>query len=246
MGLKIELTVANELESYLLCPDLDVHGAWPTRRERRLWKKTGCSSLLERRHLCCQGRCRDIQTYDPIDMGRVGSNLPPSDLVFLSAGNARDAQKIIQKLRDAGTTVPVMGGDGYDSEKVWEAHPEVMDVYYTTHVYLGVDNPDPRVRKFSQAYLAAYGGNPPDAFAALGYDSVNLLAEAIRQAKTTSPDAVRQALAGIDGFHGVTGTISYIGGRQIPGKSVTVIGVKNGQRNFIRSFKPEIIPEPEK
>jgi branched-chain amino acid transport system substrate-binding protein len=190
------------------------------------------------------GKVLSIQKYVAADMGRFGQGLPKADVVFLAAGSARDAQARIQMLRDAGITVPIVGGDGYDSEVVWETHPDVKDVYYTTHVYLGADSPDSLVRNFSQAYHKAYGGNAPDAFAALSYDAVNLLAEAIRRAKTSSPDAVRQALAGIDGFRGVTGTISFAGGRRVPRKSVTLIEVKNGQRNFVRAFVPEVVPRP--
>ena len=190
------------------------------------------------------GRVLAIQKYDPADMSKIGQNLPQVALVFLSAGNAEDAQKGIQKLRSAGITAPIMGGDGYDSEDAWEAHPELMNIYYTTHVYLGDDNPDSRVRNFSRAYHMAYGGNPPDAFAALSYDAVNLLVEAITRAGVASPDAVRHALAKIDGFQGVTGTISFAGGRQIPHKSVTIIEVENGQRNLVKSFMPDVIPEP--
>ena len=190
------------------------------------------------------GKVLAVQKYDPADMSRFGQGLPKADFVFLSAGSARDAQERIKKLRDAGIATPIVGGDGYDSEVVWEKHPEVKNVYYTTHVYLGEDSPDSLVRNFNQAYHKAYGGNAPDAFAALSYDAVNLLAEAIRHAKTTSPDEVRQALAGIDGFRGVTGTISFAGGRRVPRKSVTLIEVKNGQRNFVTAFVPEIIPQP--
>ena len=191
------------------------------------------------------GRISSIQAYNPVDAQGVGMGLAPVDLVFLSAGSAEDAHTVIQKLRHAGITAPVAGGDGFDSESVWETHPEVKDVYYTTHVYLGTDNSDRRVRNFSMAYRAAYGGNPPDAFAALSYDAVNLLAEAIASAGTTSPDAVRRALSEIKGFQGVTGTISYAGGRRIPRKSATIIEVRNGQRRLVESFMPEIIPEPE-
>lgn len=190
------------------------------------------------------GTVSAIQKYDPAEMSLIGQDLPQVGLVFLSAGNAEDAQKTIQILRSTGITVPIMGGDGYDSEEAWEAHPEIRDVYYTTHVYLNDDNPDNLVRNFSRAYHAAYGGNPPDAFAALGYDSVNLLAEAVTRAGTVSPDAVRQALSGIDGFHGVTGEISFADGLRIPHKSVTIIEVQKGQRNFVTSFMPETIPEP--
>lgn len=190
------------------------------------------------------GRVTAALAYDPADMSGVGPDLPPADIVFLSAESAEEAQKGIGNLRAAGITVPILGGDGYDSEAVWNDHPEVKNVYYATHVYLGFDSPDRRVRNFTQAYHAAYGGNKPDAFAALSYDTVNLLAEAIRRAGSTAPEAVRRALAGIDGFKGVTGTISFSGGRQIPRKSVTIVEVKNGQRIFVKAFMPEAVPKP--
>lgn len=78
--------------------------------------------------------------------------------------------EIIQRLRAAGVTAPVFGGDSYDSEELWQQHRALHDVYYTTHAYLGEDNPDPVVQVFRQAYMAAYGSHP-DAFAALGYDA---------------------------------------------------------------------------
>ena len=84
----------------------------------------------------------------------------------------------------------------------------------------------------------------PDAFAALGYDTVNLLAQAIADAKSNDPAAILSALAAIKNFEGVTGTISYSNGSRIPLKSVTIIEVKAGTLNLAIQLLPDQVPPP--
>jgi branched-chain amino acid transport system substrate-binding protein len=147
-------------------------------------------------------------------------------------------------LRGAGVTAPILGGDGLDIGEAWQQAGQARDIYFTTHAYLGVDNPDPRVKAFRAAFIKAYPGQQPDAFSALGYDTARLLMAAIKSAGTDRPDAVRQALAATSGFAGVTGTIGYRGGSRIPAKSVSIISVAQGRQGFVASVLPEKIPAP--
>ncbi len=190
------------------------------------------------------GQVLGVQGYDPANISQAVNGMPQADFVFLSAHSAPDAVELIGQMREEGITTPVVGGDGYDADNVWEAHPEITNVFYTTHVYLGEDNTDQLVKNFRDAYINAYGGSLPSAFAALGYDAANLLALAITRAGSTDPGAVRSALASIDNFQGVTGTISFAGGRQIPRKTVTIVEVKEGVRTFKSQLMPEVIPDP--
>jgi len=185
-----------------------------------------------------------IQAYNPADMSQVGQKLPPADFVFLAAEGANEALRGIQQLRKAGITSPIVGGDGFDSEKVWEAHPEIQDVFYATHIYLGSDNPSEQVRNFREAYSQTYGGSVPDAFAALGYDAVNIIAQAIIRAGSAAPDTIAKSLAGTENFQGLTGTISFTGGNHVPRKSVTIIEIKDGNRIFKTQLIPKAIPDP--
>ena len=167
------------------------------------------------------GTVSSVRAYDPARLDGIADGLDGVDLVFLATSSADQSLAIIQALRNAGIAAPVVGGDSYDSEGLWQQHPEIQDVYFTTHAYLGADNPDPLVQAFRRTYAQAYG-RPPDAFAALGYDTVHLLATAIRRAGSIDPAAVRNALAGIEAFTGVTGTLYYPPGSRIPVKSVSV------------------------
>ena len=65
------------------------------------------------------------------------------------------------------------------------------------------------MKEFSEAYKQKFGSPPPNAFAPLGFDSVNLLATAIERAGSIQPDAVRSALANTRDFEGLVGKIAY-------------------------------------
>ena len=169
--------------------------------------------------------------------------LPASDFLFLAA-LPQDALQGVQLIRQAGFTAPIIGGDAFDEPSTWQGHTEVKDVFYTTHAYLGADNPNPRVQAFRQSYTQTYGGEVPNAFAALGYDAAQLLIKALQDAPGAAPEEVRQALAAIRNYDGVTGSISYGPDSRIPRKSVTIMEIKDGTPGLTTELVPEEVPEP--
>ncbi len=177
---------------------------------------------------------------DPITLPAIGN----PDLVFLAVQTAEDAARVVPMLRAAGYAGPILGGDGYDSDATWAGHPDISDVYFTTHVYLGDDSPNPQVLAFLDAWNAAYPGQPPSAFAALGFDSVILLATAIEAEGSATPSAVLSGLSSLEGFPGVTGTISFRGSDRIPTKSVTVLRIVDGRQAFVAEVTPQSVPAP--
>lgn len=158
------------------------------------------------------------------------------DLLFVSAVPT-DAGPVSLTLRQAGLAAPIVSGDGFDTPLLSTIPARhATRIFFATHVAL--DRPEPLVREFVSAYKKKFGRKPDSAFAALGYDTLNLIAEAIRRAGSTDPEAVRAALAATRGFKGVTGTISYAGDRRVPEKTVTIIRYEGG----VRSFAGEILP----
>jgi branched-chain amino acid transport system substrate-binding protein len=157
-------------------------------------------------------------------------------ILFVSAQPDK-AGIIVKQLRDMGVKTPVLGGDGYDSPDLVKLGgvPQTNDTYFTTHVALG--NTNDTVQKFSKAYKAKYGNDPENAFAALAYDTMYLVADAIKRAGTDDSKKIRDAIASTNGFKGVTGTISYKDSR-VPLKSVTIIKVNNGKIEFVKEVTP--------
>ena len=189
------------------------------------------------------GKVLAVRSYTPATIKAKVKGLPQADLVYLAA-QPDDIATAIPALRGAGIAAPILGGDGLDIGAAWKKVVPADGIYFTTHAFLGADNPDARVQAFRTAFAKAYPGQEADAFAALGYDTARLLLAAIASAGSTKPQAVCQALAATAGFGGVTGTISYRGGSRIPAKSVSVISIMQGHQGFAADVLPEKIPPP--
>ena len=190
-----------------------------------------------------RGRVLAVRPYT-IDTLKVAvKNLPRAGLVYLAA-QPEEVPAAIAAIRGAGITVPILGGDGLDIGSAWKQVTRADNIYFTTHAYLGADNPDARVQAFRALYANAHPGREPDAFTALGYDAARLLMAAIRSAGSAEPEAVRKALAATHDFPGVTGAISYRNGSRIPAKSVSIIAVAQGQQTLAASVLPGKIPAP--
>jgi branched-chain amino acid transport system substrate-binding protein len=150
-------------------------------------------------------------------------------------GYYNDVGIIARQARELGLTVPLMGGDGWDSEKLFELAGNALDGSYFSNHYSPY-NPDPRVQKFIADYKAAYGG-VPDALAALGYDAARVAIAALEKAKDLSGPAVRDAIAQTKDFPGVAGTITLDQNRNAV-KSAVVLKIGDGKTEFVTTINP--------
>ena len=148
------------------------------------------------------------------------------------------------QLRGMGARQPIMGGDSYDTTELMAAAERTGGkVYYTTHAGVGMTAASRAVQRFDTSYQSTYGLPPQNAFAALGYDAIDLVAAAIKRADSVKPSKVRDALLKTRHFPGVTGTLSYLGKDRVPRKKVTVVCV--GRRPVVvAQFIPGFVPEP--
>jgi len=127
---------------------------------------------------------------------------------------------IAKQSRELGMTVPLLGGDGWDSPELWKLGGSgLINSYATTH--FAFDNEAPTVKDFRKKYSAFYASEP-DSFAALGYDSAYLLADALRRSKSLDGPVLRDALAATTSLHGITGEIVRFDGLRNPQKPVVV------------------------
>lgn len=189
------------------------------------------------------GQILSLQPYGQGGIAQAIQGIQPADILFFAA-LPQEALEGVQMIRQAGFTVPIIGGDAFDEPATWQGHNEVKDVFFTTHAYLGADNPNPQVQAFRQAYMQAYAGEEPNAFAALGYDAAQLLIRATLDAKSPDPEDIRQAFSAIRNFEGVTGSISYGTDSPIPRKSVTIMEIKDGKETLSTQLVPEEVPAP--
>lgn len=188
------------------------------------------------------GEIVGTQAFSPDQLEKLSLKQVKADVIFFSAG-PQEALSGIHLMRKQRVKSPILGGDAFDNNELASAK-DVRDVYFTTHAYLGDDNTRPAVLKFRHEYATRFPSTPPDAFAALGYDTVNLILEAIRKANSAEPERIREALAAMQGFVGVTGTISYTSESRIPTKTVSVVKVDKGKTSLAKEIVPQSVPSP--
>ncbi len=156
------------------------------------------------------------------------------DAVFVP-GYYTEAALIVRQARELGLTVPFFGGDGWVADQLLEIGGDALNgCYYSTH--FSPENTDPLVQKFVQKFRAHYGESP-DAFAALGYDSLYVLVDAIKRAGTTEEPQLRDAIAATKDFPGVSGNTTIDHDRNAS-KSATIIAIKGGKLTFYKTVAP--------
>ena len=142
---------------------------------------------------------------------------------------------IARQAREAGVKVPLMGGDGWDSDKLTEIGGAAVEGSYFSNHYT-VEDPRPEVQNFITNYTARFGSKP-DALAASGYDAARVLFEAIKRADSIDGAKVRDQIAATKEFNGATGIIT-INPQRDATKSAVVLQVVGKVFKFVESVKP--------
>jgi branched-chain amino acid transport system substrate-binding protein len=172
-----------------------------------------------------------------------GASTQP-DFLYIAAG-PDDIGTIVKQFRDSGIDKAIMGGDGYDTPNLVQIPGKgATNVYFSTHSLMDANLGTPAIQKFIAAYTAEYKNPPENAFAALGYDTMKLIADAISRANSTDPKAIRDSLAATKNFPGITGSLSYLPGSRIPQKDVAIIKVVDQKLTLGAEVVPEKIPAP--
>jgi branched-chain amino acid transport system substrate-binding protein len=170
-------------------------------------------------------------------------------------GYYTDVGLIARQARDLGLTVPLLGGDGWDSPKLVEIGGKALDGCYLSNHY-ATDDQNPVVQNFIARYREKYN-QVPDALAALGYDAAHLLVQSLKQLQANDPErfgallanasqdakakealrALRDILASTRDFPGVTGSITLDAERNAV-KPAVVLRIQEGKFSFVERIAP--------
>lgn len=157
------------------------------------------------------------------------------DAIFVP-GYYTEVGLIVLQARQLGINVPLFGGDGWEAPQLIETAGKALEgTYYSTHY--SPEDTSPVVQDFVKAFQAKYGGETPDAMAALGYDSAKVLADAIKRAGTTDSAKLRDAIAATKDLPCVTGKLTLDADRN-PTKSAVIITVKDGKFKYVETISP--------
>lgn len=151
-------------------------------------------------------------------------------------GYYTDINLISIQAREIGITIPLFGGDGWESEKLTEgkAKDALEGCFFSTHV--SAEDPSPKIQGFIQKYKAKYGSTP-DAMAFLAYDAGMILFDAIKRANSTEGAKIKDALAQTKDYSGITGTIT-INDQRNAIKPAVVMQIKDGKFTYKETIAP--------
>ncbi|HEY6572431.1 MAG TPA: ABC transporter substrate-binding protein [Candidatus Eisenbacteria bacterium] len=160
---------------------------------------------------------------------------------------------IARQARELGIEVPLLGGDGWVSERLLEIAQDALNGSYFVSHYWEKD-PNPAIQKFVADYRARYNSTP-DALAALAYDAAGVLVNALETLNKEDPAGfksltgprnekqkaarakLRDLISATKEYPGVTGRITLDGKRNAV-KTATFLGIKNREYEFVAVVEP--------
>jgi len=164
------------------------------------------------------------------------------DVLFVP-GYYLEAGLIAQQARRAGIAAPLVGGDGWDSTRLYEIGGQSLaGDFFSSH--FSADDTDPRVVIFVSDYRRLFNSTP-DAFAATAYDATRIVLDAIARAPTLERADLRDSLARTKDFPGVTGTINFDPARNAV-KPVVVIRIGDNGKQSVETHitREDLSPTP--
>lgn len=172
---------------------------------------------------------RNWEQYDSL----VPEMLQSKPDVYFLPGYSESAV-IVERFIDAGIQSVPLGGDGWATgDFMLRGGKALQRGYFCTHWTPKLSSP------LSQYFVNAFQSlGELNAQAALAYDAVNLLADAVRRADSSYPKDIRDALADTKDFEGITGTISFDTNGD-PIKKALIMQIRDGKVVFLKQVSPE-------
>ncbi|HOX31997.1 MAG TPA: ABC transporter substrate-binding protein [Spirochaetales bacterium] len=157
------------------------------------------------------------------------------DVIYCSDYYNDDAL-IATQARELGYTGPFVGGDGWDSaDLVKIGGAAVENCFFTNHY--APDATTPAVLTFVKNYKARFKtSDAPDALAALGYDAMYIMLDAIKRAGKADGVKIKEALAKTD-LAVVSGQVKFDANRN-PIKAAAIIEIKGGKQVYRTTVNP--------
>ena len=142
---------------------------------------------------------------------------------------------IARQARELGIKAPLMGGDGWDSSKLSEIGQEAINGGYFSNHYSN-ESKDPVAVDFMTKFKAKYN-KMPDGLSAMGYDAAKVLVKAMENGSEVTSKSIRDELAKIKDYPGVTGKIT-IDEKRNATKSAVVVQVQGTANKYVTTIDP--------
>lgn len=172
----------------------------------------------------------DARTNLAAQLGRVRASA--AQVLFLP-NYADEVPMQVEQARQTGVTATLLGSDSWGD--IAPAEMEKLEgAFYTGH--WASDMGGEQARSFVAAYREAYGRAPTET-SALTYDALGLLFQGLASQSNASPESVRNGLASVESYDGVTGTMRFQGTGD-PVRSIVMLQIRGGKATFYKILNP--------
>ena len=157
------------------------------------------------------------------------------DAIFIPGYYTEVGLIALQARNKAGITVPLLGGDGWDSPKLSEIGQKAIDgSYFSNH--FSNESKDPVAVEFINNFKKKFN-KEPDGLSAAGYDAAMVLVEAMKASPDLNPTSIRNAIAAVKDYKGVTGNITIDADRNAS-KSAVIVQVQGTINKYVTTVNP--------
>ena len=156
------------------------------------------------------------------------------DVVFIP-GYYTQVGAILRQAKELKLNTKFLGTDGWDSPDLFKIAGAAAAGHYVSS-HFASDDTDPRVQEFVREYKVRNKENP-GAMAALGYDAGFFMRAAIKKAGSSGPSKIRDAIASMKNFDGITGTITIDKNRNAV-KPAVIVTTTEKEFKFLTRVNP--------
>lgn len=149
---------------------------------------------------------------------------------------------IVKQARELGWKNPIMGSDSWGSAELMKLCGDACKGYFFSTHYAAAGAKG-ATKEFIEKYTAKYGYVPDDV-AALTWDAINLMCQAIQDTGgltgniSKDRDAVKNKLTSVKDFEGITGKMTFSPGGN-PSKCAVIVKISDkGEFEFYKSVCP--------
>jgi branched-chain amino acid transport system substrate-binding protein len=164
------------------------------------------------------------------------------DAIVLSAYPVQAAD-ILAQASQLNVQGPFVGGDALANIALAPATSAAEHGVYAMSPFFD-DGQNPVAKEFTRLYREKYG-TPPDMYAALAYDTVYIVREAVRRANSTNPQKIAEALGQISDWQGVRGKISMNPHKQVDAPAIVVKFTSTGFQEIERIYPQDVTRQNE-
>lgn len=197
----------------------------------------GLAEVFQKRFTELGGEVVAFETYTTdanqdftSQLTRIKANQP--DILFLP-NYTIDLETQLHQIQKLGIQSTLIGGDSWENLQIAD-YPQIKEGFYSSPWHPNQSNPE--VKAFLEAYQQKHH-KPANPSAALTYDALHLLFQAIATQGQADPESIRQGLSKIQSYQGIAGLAKF-NGTGDPLKSVAIMQIKNGKPVFYKEVKP--------